>query len=105
MLRRHAPDLPLGLESQKEPPIRVDIVVLQIQAREPWIIPSNPLLLHKSFQQPELGDPIEAPDKLSSIAGEYPQRGSPFAQDPIGFRISTGQMLFGREVVLFLNVE
>src|SRR3954470_13829267 len=80
-------------------------MVLQVQTRQPGIIPSNPLVLHKGFQQPELGHPIKPPNQLPSSPGKQSQRGGPFAKNPISLLVNTGQVLLGCKVVLLLNVE
>ena len=80
-------------------------MVLQIQTRQPGVLPAELLFLHKGFHEPELGDPIELPDQLLSITGQQSQCGSPFAQNPIRLRIGPGQMFLRREIILFLNIQ
>ena len=42
-------------------------MIFEIDALQPWIVPAQSFGLDKSFQQPFLGDPVNAADQRLSV--------------------------------------
>src|SRR4029453_15683182 len=60
--------VPLGdsfsrCDAEEQSAARIDVVIFQVDALQPWIVPAQSFGLDKSFQQPFLSYPVNAADQ------------------------------------------
>ena len=70
----------------------MNVVIFQVEALNPGILPREALVLDKHVEQPAFGDPINATDKQVRFPFQSIQGESPNLQDPIGFIIGAVQV-------------
>ncbi len=88
-----------------EASLAVDIMIFQIEAGQPGIVPAELFLPHEGVQQPLFGDPVKFADQTAAIPHQQLQSGIPFLQDPIGFCIEAGKGSPRRVAIRFLHFQ
>ena len=80
-------------------------MILKIDALQPGMIPPQFFRLHKCFEQPLFGDPIDPANQRLVILFQSLQREAPVLQQPVGFGSPESKMFLGKLVKLPLNIE
>src|SRR4051812_23932408 len=89
----------------EQPLRRVDVVVLEIEALQPRILPRQSLALPESFQKPLLGNPIDATEKQLGFGAEGIEGVGPTLKDPVCLGIAALERTSRVVQELVLNIE
>src|SRR5947208_13301891 len=92
-------------DAEEQSPDRIDVVIFEIDALQPWMIPAQFFLLHKRFKQPFFGDPIDSADQRFMISLKCFKNEAPVFQQPVGFRAAVTQILSRQLVEFPLHIE
>ena len=82
-----------GRQGVEEAGLAVDVVILEVDALQPRVLPGQALLLAEHIEQPFLGNPIDPADEQLRAAGERIEGERPVLEDPIGLLISAAEVL------------
>ena len=81
------------LEREKEPFGRVDIVVFEIKALQPGVLPIEALVFAEGLKQPLLGNPIYRADQAGGVVAQGIQSKGPDIEHPIRLGIAPARVL------------
>jgi hypothetical protein len=80
-------------------------VVFEIDALQPWIAPRQFFRLHKYFEQPLLGDPIDPAYERLMVLRQRFEDETPAFQEPVRFRAAVAQIFPGQLMEFPLHIE
>ena len=67
-------------DAKEQAPARVDVVIFEVDALQPRIVPAQSLGFYKCFQQPFLCNPVNAADERMAIVWDCFKNESPVLQ-------------------------
>src|SRR5678816_1436332 len=89
----------------KESLHRIDVVIFEIEALQPRIVPVESLRLTKRFEQILLGYPINSTKEQFRFGAQCTQGEAPAREDPVCLVIPSCEMLLSVREELVLNIE
>ena len=91
--------------TEEQAPNRVDIVILEIDALQPGIVPVQFFRVHKSVEQPFFRNPIDSADERFWILFQRFEDKTPVFEQPVCFRAAITETFLCQLVELPLNIE
>src|SRR5207237_5602494 len=89
-----------GTYAKEESSPGIDVVIFEIEALQPRIVPANAFGFHESFQQPFLRNPVDPANERFGFVAQRLQRETPALEQPIGFFIHAAEVRVGELVEL-----
>src|SRR5262249_31504673 len=93
------------LEAEKEPALRGDVVILQVETLQPGMIPGEIFGLDESLEEPFLANPIHATEERLGFVWQGVEGVTPAVEQPVRFLITAAEITTGQVLESPLDIE